>query len=304
MTITCKPLALTPARQVRAKRALKRWWWTSRRPTARFRALPDFVVFGAQKSGTTSIYNYLLKHPQVKRAFGQEPVFFSHEVKFSKGLIDYRANFPLERWPTPSGHPTRRWITGEASGEYLYYPTAPARIAQALPSVRLILVLRDPVQRTISGYYHTVKLGLEDRSLEEALGDEIRWHTGELEHDGPTHRRFDKWGSGRSYIGRSLYAHHLQPWIDLFPSERMLVIEAEKMFEQPQGVMQEVTDFLGIEPCPATADLGAFNVGRRSEVDPSLQGWLQELFITPNAELDDLLRSAFGRRSPALRWSR
>lgn len=296
-------MSLSPSRQLQAKRAVKRWWWASRRPTARWRALPDFVIFGAQKSGTTSLYNYLLKHPQVKRPFGQEPVFFSHEMHYDKGLVDYRTNFPLERWPRSTGRPVRSWVTGEASGEYLYHPTAPARIAHALPTVRLILVLRNPVQRTISAYHHNVKLGLEDRPIEDALGDEIRWHTGELEHTAPSHRRFGVWGSGRSYVGRGLYAQHLRPWTELIPSERMLVIEAERMFEHPHDLMREVTDFLEVDPFSVESDFGVFNAGRRSKVNASIEDWLEDVFGTPNQELEKLVRSTFGTRSPELRWA-
>lgn len=279
---------------LRTKRRLKRVWWRTRTPTARWRSLPDFIIIGAQKAGTTSLFRYLTALPQVARPFGQEPVFFSHEIKFARGPDEYRANFPLR-----AGLHHR--ITGEASGEYLYYPDGPERIAELVPAVRLIVVLRDPVDRTISQYFHNVKLGLEELSLEDAIHRELTWHQ---EHDpitGPPHRQFGPLGGARAYLGRSMYAEHLARWFNRFDDSQLLIVEAESLYDDPRATTAEVCDFLEV-PRPQELSFSQHNAGARTEIDADLSAWLTSIFRGPNDELGLLLRNRLGERAPDLRW--
>lgn len=277
------------------KRRLKRAWWRTRTPTARWRALPQFIVIGAQKAGTTSLFRYLTTLPQVARPFGQEPVFFSHEIKFARGAKEYQANFPLKA-------ALRGRVTGEASGEYLYYPDAPTRIAELIPSVRLIAVLRDPVDRTISQYFHNVKLGLEELSLEEAIHRELTWYQESDPVTGPPHRRFGALGSGRAYLGRSMYGQHLSRWFDHFDDSHILVVEAESLYDDPAATTATVCDFLRL-PHPSTQLFARHNAGRRTGVDGDLVAWFTSTFREPNRELHELLHMQLGDRAPVLRWA-
>ena len=277
------------------KRRLKRAWWRTRTPTARWRSLPDFIVIGAQKAGTTSLFRYLTALPQVARPFGQEPVFFSHEIKFARGADEYRANFPLKAG-------MRQRITGEASGEYLYYPDAPERIAELVPDVRMIAVLRDPVDRTVSHYFHNVKLGLEELNLEEAIHRELTWHQSSDPATGPLHRRFGVLGSGRAYLGRSMYAQHLARWFDRFDDSQILVVEAESLYDDPAATTATVCDFLFL-PHPTSQQFARHNAGRRTDVDGELVAWLTSTFSEPNRELRELLHTQLGDRTPDLRWA-
>lgn len=281
---------------VRTKRQLKRVWWQARIPTARWRSLPDFIVIGAQKAGTTSLFRFLTALPQVARPFGQEPVFFSHEIKFARGTDEYRASFPLNAR-------LNHRITGEASGEYLYYPDAPERIGKLVPHVRLIAVLRNPVDRTISQYFHNVKLGLEELSLEEAIQRELTWQRESNPVTGPPHRRFGVLGGGRAYLGRSMYAQHLSRWFDRFDGSQILIVEAESLFEDPAATTATVCDFLEL-PRPENQKYSRHNAGLRSSVDSDLSAWLNSTFSAPNRELDQLLRARLEGRAPHIRWVR
>src|SRR5437868_6286833 len=110
------------------------------------RLVPDFIIIGAQKGGTTSLYNYLITHPGIAPIYVKEPHFF--DTSFSKGLVWYRSHFPtrLEKYYAQHFHKLD-FITGEASPYYLFHPLAPERVAKTLPHVKLILVLRNPVDR-------------------------------------------------------------------------------------------------------------------------------------------------------------
>jgi len=274
-----------------------------RTPTARWRALPDFIIFGAQKSGTTSLFKYLCAHPQVRRPFGQEPVFFSHERKYARGTDYYRINFPIEVRPWPGGTLSEKRITGEASGEYLYYPTAPERIALLVPQVKLVAVLREPAARTISHYFHNTKLGLENRSIEHAIADEINWHSATDPDTGPSHRQFGQWGSGHAYLGRSLDARHLDRWFARFPSESLLIIDSERLFRNSGEVMREVAEFLRIETDPFSGAFERHNAGAIQPHNDRLHSWLGDVFAGPNTHLRRTLDENLGPRSPELGWA-
>jgi hypothetical protein len=124
--------------------------------------LPDFVIIGAHKCGTTSLYHSLTRHPHVEGAATKELEFFNRH--FDKGIEWYRRCFPRPRWKDG-----RRSITGEATPYYLFHPHAAKRMAEVVPRARMIVLLRNPVDRAYSHYHHRTRLGRETRSFEEAI---------------------------------------------------------------------------------------------------------------------------------------
>src|SRR6266496_2269605 len=132
------------------------------------RLLPDFLIIGTQRGGTTALYHYLKTHPCIASASTLDTHFF--DKKFSKGLGWYRGHFPtrLEKFYAEHlrGHP---FVTGEANSSYLFHPHVPKRVAQELPQAKLIVLLRNPVDRAYSQYYHAIELGRETFSFEEAI---------------------------------------------------------------------------------------------------------------------------------------
>src|SRR5436189_26280 len=125
------------------------------------RPLPDFLILGAQKAGTTALYAYLRWHPQVTGPSFKEVSFFDRH--YARGERWYRAHLPVRR----------RAVVGEASPSYLFHPLAPERVARMLPEARLIALLRNPVDRAFSHYQHEVALGREQLSFEDALAGEF-----------------------------------------------------------------------------------------------------------------------------------
>ena len=139
--------------------------------TAPLRLLPDFLIIGTQRGGTTSLYHYLQAHPCLQATTTKEVHFFDR--KYHKGLMWYRGHFPTV-WEKACAQQVQKqaFVTGEASPSYLFHPHVYKRVAQALPQVKLIVLLRNPVDRAYSQYYHSIELGHESRSFEEAIRDE------------------------------------------------------------------------------------------------------------------------------------
>jgi hypothetical protein len=140
------------------------------RVTARWRCLPDFIIVGAQKAGTTSLYHYLRRHRQIRMSWVKEVHYFDNN--FHKGDFWYRSHFPIDT------RSTNGYLVGEASPYYLAHPHAPARISKLLPSARLIVLLRNPRDRAISHYFHQKRAGIETLPMMEAfVKEEERIHT-------------------------------------------------------------------------------------------------------------------------------
>jgi hypothetical protein len=245
------------------------------------RQLPDFVILGTARGGTSSLYRWLITHPDVSPASKKELHFF--DVNYGRGMRWYRAQFPLRR---------RGKITGEATPYMLFHPLAPERAARDLPvETKFIVLLREPTQRAISHYWfwrQWFKESLEPSStetLEEAIEREParmasaapRVLQGErsLEHE---------WFS---YASRGAYAEQLQRWFDAVGRDRVLVLESEKLYTDPT-TSERVLEWLGLAPNekPYPVVNGA---ARLEEASPELVDRLDRHFDPLNRELFDLL---------------
>jgi len=165
----------------RAKRAMRVYG----QATAGLRAGPDFVIIGSKRGGTTSLYNYLLQHPSVQPLFpGRQRIKGVHyfDSQFARGPRWYRSHFPLQ---ARGRHLARPWlrqaVAGEASPYYLFHPLAAERLARQVPDVRVIVLLRDPVERAYSHYKERVRNGGESLTFDEAIAAEPGRLLGEAE---------------------------------------------------------------------------------------------------------------------------
>jgi hypothetical protein len=263
----------------------------TRLPTSAARVLPDFIIIGAQKAGTTALYSYLVQHPLVTPALRKETHFFDNH--FNRGLFWYRAFFPMRRHQHRLcrifGIPP---ITGEASPYYLFHPLVPRRIQQLLPGVRLIVLLRNPVDRAYSHYHHEVAMGHETLSFEEAIKQEAeRLQT---EHDrlltNPAYRSYQH--QHHSYLARGMYADQLQPWLELFPAIQLLILRNEDLKQTPSAVFQQVLAFLGLPEQELHAYPEVFK-GSYGQMVPETRARLLGYFAPHNRRLYDLLGRDF-----------
>ena len=278
-----RPLEGLPGRE-RLVRGARSTATAVRRLDAARRPLPDFLIIGAQKAGTTSLYEYLCEHPCVTSSTLKEVHYF--DLAYGRGPNWYRAHFHPAK--VPGG------ITGEASPYYLFHPLVPERVARDLPEVKLIVLLRDPVSRAHSHHNHERALGFEKLDFEAALRSEAERLRGEEEKilADPRYRSFAH--QHHSYLARSRYAEQLGRWFAHFDRERFLILSAEDLFERPREVVTECQRFLGLEPV-APADVSPRNARSYREMPESLRGWLAAELAGDEERLCELLG-----RQPAL----
>ena len=254
--------------------------WRTQRP------LPDFIVAGVQKGGTTFLFQEMLRHPQVMGPLTKEVHFF--DVNYDRGVDWYSGMFPVS-------HSGSKIICGEASPAYIFHPASVRRIAETLPDPRLIVVLRDPVQRALSHYKHELRLGFETcATFEEALALEGSRVTDEFQKlsDGSLTTSF---AVGHfAYTRRGLYAEQLKRAAALIGRERLLVLISEEMFGDPLAATSAALDFVGATPHALQA-AGENDMAFQSEpMDDHTSSMLRKQFSEPNAELAEFL----GRELP------
>jgi len=280
------PTIPAPARIV-ARNAV----WTYGRATAAARPLPDFLVIGAQKAGTTALYSYLRDHPAIAGPPWKEVSFFDRH--FWRGDAWYRGNFPnrlyLRRMRARTGAEP---IVGEASPSYMFHPLAPQRVAELVPDARLIALVRNPVDRALSHYHHEVALEREPLSFEEALAQEDARLAGELErmHD-PRYFSHAWWNF--TYLARGRYAEQLERWLEIFPRERLLIVPSEDLLDRPGETYARILEFLGATPHDLESYPRIFS-RNYAEMNPATRDELCAYFAEPNRRLYELLGRDLG----------
>jgi Sulfotransferase domain len=255
--------------------------WGFGRATARWRPLPDFLVIGAQKAGTTALYAYLRWHPAITGPSWKEVSFFDRH--WWRGERWYRGQFPLRS----SGR-----LVGEASPSYLFHPLAPERVRSLLPDVRLVALLRDPVERAYSQYQHEVALGREPLSFEDAVEAEDERTRGEVERLVADPRAFSRAWWDHTYAARGLYAEQLERWLAVFEREQLLVVRTEDLRDQPAETYGEVLHFLSARPHALDAYPRVFE-REYAPMRPETRAALAERFAEPNRRLERLLKREF-----------
>ena len=183
------------------------WRVQARTPTGRWRRLPDLLVIGGQRCGTSTLYRHLGRHPDVSPSLRKEVEYFSR--RYDRGDRWYRAHFALDV--------QRDRLSFEATPDYLFHPLAAARAATVVPDARLVVMLRDPVARAWSHYHHMVGLGHEHLDFDAAVTAEPDRCADDLARlaDNPLH---DPVALLRySYVARGRYAEQLARWFEHFP---------------------------------------------------------------------------------------
>lgn len=241
------------------------------------RELPDAVILGAMKSGTSSLHNYLVQHPGVIEPLRKEVHYF--DVNFERGESWYRAHF---------GRAGEPGCNLDSSPYYLFHPAVPQRLHALLPQARLIVLLRDPVRRAYSHYWHERDKGREALSFEDAIAAEAarlgnsheRLADGTLAHS-REHQHF-------SYLARGRYAEQLDRWFALFPRSQVLVLRFEDLAREPLEVLNGTLDFLGL-PRATAVSLEARNTRKYPPLAEATAGRLREYFEPHNRRLEALL---------------
>jgi len=268
--------------------------------TSARRPLPDFLIIGTKRGGTTSLWNYLIRHPLVPRLFPAWNTKATHyfEEHWGRGEAWYRSHFPTKRqravleWR--HGGPTR---VGEAAPLYMFHPLAAQRVHALMPEVRLIVLLRDPVQRAYSHWKERRGEGVEPLDFRTALEREPERTRGERERMLADPTYFSQAYDWYSYRARGRYLEHLTPWLDRFDRGQFLFLRSEDLYRDPAATYHRTLEFLGLPPY----DPGEFRVynGRPSApMDPDLRAELTEYFHPHNLALQECLGMRFDWATP------
>ena len=268
-----------------------------KRVSSFIRVLPDFLVIGVHKGGTSALYGHICSHPHVVRASFKEVHFFDCE-NYDRGTDWYRSHFVMKgQVATHHSRYGRQLLTGEASPFYLFHPLVPVRAFKVLPKAKLIVVLRDPVDRAYSHFEMSCRRGEESLTFEEAIAEEplrLKPYIDILSnnpHD--TSVGFRSGYSKFSYLSRGLYANQVKRWLKFYERENILFLRSELLLEQPNAVMQQVFCFLGLPKFEFDFSEKK-NVGNYfSSMDSSTRAYLYDYFKPYNTELSELLKENY-----------
>lgn len=275
--------------------------------TQAVRPLPDFLIIGTKRGGTTSMYRYLLLHPQILPLFpsaARWPMaenmkgvhYFDTGYHHSAGW--YRSHFPsisaraiAER---RAGSPI---LSGEASPYYLFNPNAPERAHQIVPAAKIIVMLRHPVDRTFSHYGEQRRNGVERLSFEEALSAEAMRLSGEEDRIRRDASYISFAHEHQSYVAQSEYLRPLRAWAERFPAPNMLILRSEDFYAAPQSCYDEVLQFLGLNSVPLR-DPKRWNCSPKSDEQREVWARLASHFAPHISALEEFLGRDLGWGEP------
>lgn len=261
-----------------------------RQATSGMRPLPDFIIMGAQKAGTTSLFHYLGQHPQLMPSLKKEVHYFDggsnpNIDNYKKGPEWYRSNFPIRKESQSTSK------TFEASPLYIFNPLVPERIADLVPQVKLIALLRNPTERAISHFFHEKRNGREPLSIMEAFQYEEERLRPVFDRNEYKNNVFIHC----SYKSRGLYHEQIKRYLNYFPMENILTVNSEKLFTDPVGTLRRIFEFVGVDAEFIIRDLEPHNVGsNKSKVAPEVYEYLDEYFRPHNRQLYDLVGENYG----------
>ncbi|MEM9983462.1 MAG: sulfotransferase [Bacteroidota bacterium] len=272
--------------------------------------LPSFFIIGERKCGTSSLFRYLIEHPQVLPGRLKEPNFFAQgDLAYLQANWDsYLQNFPaaetqaqILHWPELDeagqlfeekisfrpDNQGRSILTGEASAN-TFYQVSPLHVKALLPEVKLLIVLREPVARAYSHYRMYQRFAAEGRELpvelvgfEKDLKEEVR--------------RFRQ-GEKTEFVGPGVYWQSLARWEACFGRDKMLVLLSDELNEEVSCrlALDRVAQFLDLPPFPASQALARYNVAPPSAIPPAMAKWLRDFYVPHNQKLTQWL----GRELP------
>ena len=259
--------------------------------TAKKRILPSFIIIGAQRCGTTSLYDYLSHHPQIIPSPVKELFYF--DDYYTRPIEWYKSFFPTQKQREKLERDlVANVITGEASPSYFFNPYSAKRIKETLPQIKLILVLRDPIERAYSHYNHIKRLNREPLSFEEAIEKEEQRITPDIEK--LEKDEFYKADQRRdySYLTRGYYAKQIKEWWKHFPKEQLLIVQSEEFYRDTPRVYNEIVEYLGLNSYTLPT-FEAKNALKYAKMAPETKEKLKAYFAPKNEELYELLGKRF-----------
>lgn len=221
------------------------------------KTIPNFFIVGAAKAGTTSLYHYLKSHPQVFFSPIKEPNYFASDIRVEDFCTTYRMNTFLDvdtyfrdqplkeiqlsfvkdhnQYLSLFDESSNEKIVGECSTSYLYSSEAANQIKRYNPEARIVIVLRNPVERTFSHYQMALRYGHTNLNFRKAIDKDLK-------------QKKKGWGISELFIELSMYEEQIKRYLELFPADQLKILYFDDLKERPVDLLDELTTFLGINP--------------------------------------------------------
>ena len=259
--------------------------------TSSMHVLPDFIIIGASRSGTTSLYEYLNQHPSIIRGVGKEIHYF--DKNFGRGIKWYKSFFPTKRKKSKLEEKHKgKCLTGESTPRYLYHHHAPKRVFQLLPNVKLIVVLRNPIDRAYSRYEQQAAVGLEELSFEDAIEQEENRITDDMKKMEKDENFYSVYFYRKAYKTMGIYVNQLRRWFEYFPREQFLILKSEDLRSNPAQVYNQTIEFLGL-PKHELDSFKAYRMRKYPTLSEKTREKLSDFFRQYNEQLYQLLGRNF-----------
>lgn len=219
----------------------------------------DFLIIGAEKAGTTALFRYIWRHPELYLPYQKEVNFFADENRFDRGVPWY-----IETYFSDADE---RKLWGEVSPQYMGYTCAPSRIKAAFPEVKLISILRNPIDRSYSHYRMAVRRGTETRSFAEVIADRLEHFSEPPETGGKDDSPY--------LLNFSLYGKVLERYLQYFGGDQILILFQEDLLSDPRAVLAKLFSFLQVDTAYVPPNLGRrYHAGGVQRI-PGLRDWIR-----------------------------
>lgn len=233
---------------------------------------PDFILIGETKCGTTSLYNYLIEHPKVMDTLGNgegyDSSYATKELRFLDKFYDRGWDWYFSCFPETKPDE----VTGEATPMYMYRTQVARRLKEHLPDVKLLVLLRNPVDRLISNFGHNTQ-----------------WVPGWKERYPDVRTYFYGCPDNDYYqIDKSIYYFAMQRWLEHFPLEQFCIVKSEDLYERPEEAYLQVTRFLGLEDY-VPREFPVYRSNEYDKVDPEFRKELEDFYRPYNEKLERLI---------------
>lgn len=257
--------------------------------TSPIRTLPDFIVIGAKRCGTTSLYHYLGLHPSIKKSSHDHLGFF--DDNYHLGLQFYRSFFPTVFQQRSIIKRTGKFLTYDVTSSYIQDSKNAVRIHSLFPEIKLIAILRNPVDRAYSEYNLHLRADNKMQDFEFYVNQEIL----EIEDDEKNGvvGDLEPFTSGKkNYLRKGFYFEQLSPWFNLFPKKNIHIISTESLGEKPNEVLNGIFEFLGVTHHQINTEK-KHEKGNYKKMNDSTKELLQKFFVPRNKKLYDLIGMDF-----------
>lgn len=255
--------------------------------TSSIRVLPSFIIVGAVRCGTTSLYYNICEHSSVLPASYDEIGFF--DSNYELGISWYKSMFPTKFEIKKIKSKTGNSITGEDTPFYFWDKKSIQRIKKNIPKIKLIVLLRNPIDRAYSNYHLGVRLGSESLSFEDSIKKEIQLLEKENSFENDEIKKFLR---PRSYIAKGLYYQQIKNWFDVFSKDQILVLNTENLSDKPNQTLKQIFEFLDL-PNEKIQNIQNRKVGNYQKMNKDTREYLKKIFKPQNEKLFKILGREF-----------